>query len=226
MKFTKDGKFLYILHELKKYIVVYTYKEIDNMPEFEKIQSIPTIKEEHNDSAACAFNFSTDDSYLISSNAGDETSGYLTLWKVSAKNSYETKATYTAQFIADNGRVFAPYGNDIWNRLVQEKNSFCFIGETESTIELESNERLNNNLHAIFHRMETEIQNGIQARAEKKLRAIGYVEHRIKRIGIDNIRRGKMRKLQAEKEEWNNAFTKGRSVVPDVNHILTIRIDG
>lgn len=163
---------------------------------------------------------------VISSNAGDETSGYLTLWKVSAKNSYETKATYTAQFIADNGRVFAPYGNDIWNRLVQEKNSFCFIGETESTIELESNERLNNNLHAIFHRMETEIQNGIQARAEKKLRAIGYVEHRIKRIGIDNIRRGKMRKLQAEKEEWNNAFTKGRSVVPDVNHILTIRIDG
>ena len=74
--------------------------------------------------------------------------------------------------------------------------------------------------------METEIQNGIQARSEKKLRAIGYVEHRIKRIGIDNIRRGKMRKLQAEKEEWNNAFTKGRSVVPDVNHILTIRIDG
>ena len=29
-----------------------------------------------------------------------------------------------------------------------------------------------------------------------------------------------------KKEEWNNAFTKGRSVVPDVNHILTIRIDG
>ena len=46
------------------------------------------------------------------------------------------------------------------------------------------------------------------------------------RIGIENIKKAKMRKLQAEKEEWTNTFRKGRSVVPDVNLILTVRIDG
>ena len=29
-----------------------------------------------------------------------------------------------------------------------------------------------------------------------------------------------------EQEDWQNAFAKGRSVVPDVKHILTLRING
>ena len=162
----------------------------------------------------------------ILSKDGNETSGYLTLWKISAKNAYESKTTYTAQFITDTGRVFGPYGNDVWNRLVQEKDSFIYNGETMCEIDKENNTQLNNNLHAIFHRMELEIQNNLQGMVEKKLRALGFAEHRINRIGIANIRNAKMRKLQTEKENWQNAFAKGRSVVPDVKHILTVRING
>lgn len=72
VKFTKDGKFLYIVHELKNYIDVYTYKEINGNPEFEKIQNISTLNNYHaGGSAASALNFTADDGYLISSNAGD-----------------------------------------------------------------------------------------------------------------------------------------------------------
>lgn len=162
---------------------------------------------------------------VIKSTNGGETPGYLTLWRVSAKNEYETKTTYVAQFIADNGRVFAPYGNDIWNRLVQEKDSFSYSGETNCELDLESNGVLMNNLHAIFHRMETDIQNNLQIKAERKLKALKYVEHRLHRIGIENIRKAKLRKLQEQKASWENAFAQGRSVVPDVKHILTVRID-
>ena len=163
---------------------------------------------------------------IILSKEGNETSGYLTIWKVSAKNAYETKTTYTAQFITDTGRVFGPYGNDVWNRLVQEKESFIYNGETVCDVDLENNIQLNNNLHATFHRMELDIQNNLQGMVERKLRALGFAEHRINRIGIANIRNAKMRKLQTEKEDWQNAFAKGRSVVPDVKHILTVRING
>ena len=163
---------------------------------------------------------------IIKFQKSEDISGYLTLWKVTAKNSYETKTAYSAQFIADNGRIFAPYGNDIWNRLVQEKQSFEYMGESDCRLDLTNNEMLTNNLHALFHRMEAEIQANIEIRAEKKLKALSYAEHRIERIGIENIRRAKMRKLLTEKEEWTNIFAKGRSVVPDVNHILTVRIDG
>lgn len=89
LKFSKDGKFLYIVHELKNYIDVYTYglDERSN-PVFDKIQSISTLNDYHaKGSAASALNFSEDFKYICSSNAGDnsavvysidQTSGMLT----------------------------------------------------------------------------------------------------------------------------------------------------
>lgn len=72
LKFSKNGKFLYIVHELKNYIDVYTYENINQNPEFEKIQTISTLNEYHaGGSAASALNFSVDDRYLVSSNSGD-----------------------------------------------------------------------------------------------------------------------------------------------------------
>lgn len=73
LKFSKDGKYLYIVHELKNYVDVYTYTEIgDKNPEFEKIQTISTLNDYHaGGSAASALNLSLDYKYLVCSNAGD-----------------------------------------------------------------------------------------------------------------------------------------------------------
>lgn len=72
LKFSEDGRYLYIVHELKNYIDVYLYTEENDNPEFEKIQNIPTVNRYHSsNSAASALNFSIDFEYMISSNAGD-----------------------------------------------------------------------------------------------------------------------------------------------------------
>jgi len=73
LKFSKDGKYLYIVHELKNYVDVYTYTEIsEKNPEFEKIQTISTLNNYHaGGSAASALNLSLDYKYIVSSNAGD-----------------------------------------------------------------------------------------------------------------------------------------------------------
>lgn len=73
LKFSKDGKYLYIVHELKNYIDVYTYGiDSHGNPAFEKVQNVPTLNTYHaSGSAACALNFSEDFQYICSSNAGD-----------------------------------------------------------------------------------------------------------------------------------------------------------
>ena len=72
IKFSKDGKILYIVHELKNIIDVYSYREENNAPYFEKIQTVSTLNDYHaGGSAASALNLSDDFKYLISSNAGD-----------------------------------------------------------------------------------------------------------------------------------------------------------
>ena len=89
VKFSKDGKFLYIVHELKNIIDVYTYKEENNNPEFEKIQTISTLNEYHaGGSAASALNFSVDDNYLVSSNAGDNS---VIIYTINKKTGELTK---------------------------------------------------------------------------------------------------------------------------------------
>ncbi len=72
IKMTKDGKFVYIVHELKNYIDVYSYEVINDNPEFTKLGTYPTLNDYHaGGSAASALNFSSDYKYLLSSTAGD-----------------------------------------------------------------------------------------------------------------------------------------------------------
>ena len=90
LKFSKDGRFLYIVHELKNYIEVYTY-EVDehNNPVFEKIQTISTLNSYHaGGSAASALNFSEDFNYLCSSNAGDNS---VIVYSIDKKTGMLTK---------------------------------------------------------------------------------------------------------------------------------------
>lgn len=74
IKFSQDGRFVYVVHELKNYIDVYTYSIEKDMPEFEKIQTISTVNDYHaSNSAASALNISEDFRYVVTSNAGDNT---------------------------------------------------------------------------------------------------------------------------------------------------------
>lgn len=163
---------------------------------------------------------------VLQSFDGKETAGYLTIWKVSALNERESKVTYSAQFVSNQGRVFVPYANALWNKLVQDANAFQQVSWETVCPDFESNTQLHNNLYAVFHRMEEGIMTGLQAIAEKKLRALDFTEQRLSRIGIENIRLAKMRRLKEEREVWMDTFRKSAHVVPEVKHILTVKIDG
>lgn len=72
IKISRDGRFIYIVHEWKCFIDVYSYEEKNGQPVFEKIQTIATCKREKGSSnAASALTFSADYKYLLSTNAGD-----------------------------------------------------------------------------------------------------------------------------------------------------------
>ena len=89
VKFSKDGRFLYIVHELKNIIDVYAYREENENPEFDKVQTISTLNEYHaGGSAASALNFSADDNYLTSTNAGDNS---VILYNINHKNGELSK---------------------------------------------------------------------------------------------------------------------------------------
>ena len=72
--FSSDGRFFYVLYELKNMIEVYSYKEGERVPIVEKIQTIPSTGSKPNQlTAACAMHLSPDEKHLFCSNAGDNT---------------------------------------------------------------------------------------------------------------------------------------------------------
>lgn len=73
IKLSRDGQYVYIVHELKNYIDVYHYSlDKNDNPVFDKIQTISTLNDYHaSGSAASALNISDDFKYMVSSNAGD-----------------------------------------------------------------------------------------------------------------------------------------------------------
>ena len=72
LKFSDDGRFLYIVHEQKNTIEVYAYEEHDNIPEFERIQTVSTCETSDTQGiASSALSFSEDFNYLLSSSIGE-----------------------------------------------------------------------------------------------------------------------------------------------------------
>ncbi len=71
--FSSDGKYMYLMYEVKNVIDVYTYETGDHVPTIEKIQTISTLGEHPlgQRTAACKIRFSPDEKHLFCSNAGD-----------------------------------------------------------------------------------------------------------------------------------------------------------
>ncbi len=89
IKISQDGRFIYIVHEWKCFIDVYSYEDRDNNPYFEKIQRVETVKKTRgSNNASSALSFSPDYKYLLSSNAGDNS---VVIYSVNQENGMLTK---------------------------------------------------------------------------------------------------------------------------------------
>lgn len=89
VKISKNGRFIYIIHEWKCYIDVYSYEDQDGDPVFEKIQKVSTAKmDKGSNNASSALSFSMDYNYLLTTNAGDNS---VVIYNVNEKDGTITK---------------------------------------------------------------------------------------------------------------------------------------
>ena len=71
IRFTKDGRFAYVLCELKNTVEVYRYEYSEKGPVFDFVQSVATVgKREQKLCGASGMEITEDDKYLFCSNAG------------------------------------------------------------------------------------------------------------------------------------------------------------
>lgn len=89
IKFSKDGRFLYIVNEMNNTIDVCSYTWDGKEPNFERIQTVSTLNQYHTaDASASALTFSENYQYLLSSNDGDNS---VVIFRVDEKTGKLTK---------------------------------------------------------------------------------------------------------------------------------------
>lgn len=163
---------------------------------------------------------------VIKSSTGEETPGYWSLWQISARNSMESKTQYQCYFLADNGKQYSAYANDIWNRLINGSGKFSIDG-SQGINEPESFQKeMNQSLFLSFQNMEADVMIRMKAKKENRLNSYCFQKSRIERIGIDNIRQAKLQRLEKEHKAWIKEFESGSKIIPGIKQLLMIRING
>ena len=163
---------------------------------------------------------------VVKSKESDETSGYWSLWQVSAKNQLDQKLDYISCFVADNGKQYTAYANDIWSRLMGLNDNFSF----QSTLHPENwqdiQEKVNEVLYETFKKLEAELIDNLDKKLKNKENAYNVQKRRIEKIGIENIKESKLKRLDQEHNNWLSKMKEYRNVIPGSKLLMTIRIDG
>ncbi|MDD2476319.1 MAG: helicase-related protein, partial [Dysgonamonadaceae bacterium] len=163
---------------------------------------------------------------IVTSENGEETSGYWSLWEVSAKNSMETKAQYHSFFVADNGKQYAVYANDIWTRLINGTSNFKTEGRENPNNFLKIEATLHDSLFLLYQNLAAELLKSMKIKKENRINSYAFQKSRINKIGIENIRLSKLRKLEESHEDWLKEFKSMQKIIPGTKQLLTIRING
>lgn len=167
---------------------------------------------------------------VLCSKSNFETKGFWSLWEVSAINAYETKTTYIALFVSETNKVFSAYANEIWNNIVEKKDYFMLSGtivnDKAEELFAEKKAALEDALLNCYEGLKMHIENSLDRRYEKRMKAIKYARKRIDKLGIENIRKSRLKKLESEEQKWLRDYTLNKSIVPNVRHLITVRIDG
>lgn len=163
---------------------------------------------------------------LVCSKTGEETPGYWSLWQITASNKLESKTQYHCFFMADNGKQYAVYANDVWNRLINGNSNFNATGTHIIANPVLLQDELNQLLYRKFQNLEAELQQRIHIKKENKTKAYLFQKSNLERIGIENIRKVKLQRLEKEYDRWMAEFQSNHKIIPAVKQLVMMRIDG
>ena len=91
IRFSKDGRFAYVIFELSNEVKVYSYDGSGKNPEFELLQTLSTLEEKSSDvrhNAACGLALSIDGMHMFCTTAGEDT---VSMFEVNQETGLLTK---------------------------------------------------------------------------------------------------------------------------------------
>ncbi len=154
--------------------------------------------------------------------------GIWSLWHLEVKNQFEASHLIQPVFISKEGDNFPAFAQDIWNKLIQEEETFECTGVLPEPIAKEQYSKIALEVEALLQAKFEECELKIKLNTEKinhnKEKSFNFQEKQMNRIGIENIKNFRLKKLYKEREIWHENFETSKQIVPVLNCLLFLRL--
>jgi hypothetical protein len=87
-------------------------------------------------------------------------------------------------------------------------------------------EVLNEHLKMNFENLEMQLLSNLKLKKENKKKSYEYQKLRVEKIGIENIRVSKLKKLKEDYDLWIKEFENNFYIIPEVKQVLGVKING
>lgn len=125
VKMSKDGRFVYIIHEWQCFISVYKYEERNGVPYFDHVQDINTTRSNVTQgTTSSALSFSADYNYILTTNSGDNSVAVFNVNKEDGTLSRNFILPVSGDYPKD-AEMFP--GNEFLVSLNHESNTMTFF---------------------------------------------------------------------------------------------------
>jgi hypothetical protein len=165
---------------------------------------------------------------IIKIKSGSSSSGLWSLWHLEVKNQFETNQVIHPIFLSSKGENFSAFAQTIWDKLIQEINSFDCIGVMPPDKAKQIFEDVSRNAEEILQAKYEELEKNITQNTAKiksnKENSFAFQEKQMNRIGIENIRLSRLNRLYKEKEAMDSTFISAGLVVPSLTCLLMLSI--
>lgn len=159
---------------------------------------------------------------------GNTTAGHWSIWHLEVKNQFESSQTIHPIFISSEGEQFAAFAQIIWDKLIQENDFFDCIG----VMPVDESKDVFNNVSVIsesvlqpkYEEFESKLLANTAKIQSDKEKSFAFQEKQMKRIGIENIRQSRLKRLYQEKELWESTFKTDKQIVPSLKCLLVVNI--
>jgi len=150
--------------------------------------------------------------------------GIWSLWRFRISTARKIKTRILPLFVHDNGKVFPSTAKAVWDALIT--NEFSVEKSTQDTNIID---RLfpiaEKTFEGIYHEMMELCSSEHKAACDKKEHMFESKQRAINKIGIENIRESKLKKLIAEKESWRKKMDSTQHLLPELQLISAYQIN-
>jgi hypothetical protein len=159
---------------------------------------------------------------------GFKPNGWWCLWSLQVKNQFDSEWYYSPIFINDNGEVFQSTANDLWSLLINDTKLFSCIGSLSIEESKREFSKLSTSaeslLQAKYIDMEKKVMGNTLKIKSNKEKAFAFQEKQLQKVGIENIRKSRLNKLNKDKIQWQDNFDSSSAIVPDLTCLLMVKI--